>query len=187
MKKLTAITTLLLLYGCNGHVREISDLTKHEVDKDNKKVTIWTDDGYPADPAKGQGLRVFMPALMRVTSRTTTYTEEKKPPTYRCNPKEIVQIVTRADYSQPLRVYYDPGLFESVQFGVTLTPDGTLASVTSSGTPPTAAITAAIPAAIAAIAPLATPNADTPQCNTDPVVIKIEKCVQKGATVCEVP
>jgi len=184
MKKAKIILALLALSGCNGTVREFSD-----------------NPTYPVDDKSAKGVRVYMAAFMKITSQTTSYTDAKKVVTYKCHPVSTFQIKAMADYTQPLRIYYDHGLFETVTFGVTLNQDGTLDAVNGNGTPAGAALLASAgpvlsgvgailaagaPAAAAAAAPArgALPLA-LPDCNGDPVMVKIEKCSSPaGSTLC---
>jgi hypothetical protein len=174
MKMLRALILLIPIFGCNGQIKEIRDVQS----------------AYPTDANATQGLRVYMPALMRVTSQTTTVTDANKVTSYECIPHTFVQIQSKADYSTPLRIYYKPGLFETVTFGVGLTSDGVLSTVNANGAPPTTAVIAALPALITAAAavlpafPPAPGAAPRPTCTGDPIVTKIEKCTD--STVCAV-
>jgi hypothetical protein len=189
MKRLLAISALLALAGCNGTIREFAD-----------------NPAYPTDARSTKGVRVYMATLMKVTSATTSYADPKtKTVTYACKPVQAYQIKAMADYTTPLRMYYDPGLFETVTFGVTLNQDGTLGAVNGNSTPAGAALLSsagpvlsgvgailAAAAPVAAAAPAAAPataaGAPTPLCTGDPVVVRIEKCPPaSGSTLCSVP
>lgn len=172
-----------LLAGCNGHLWEVADpgdYPKQVLVADKPDNSVVKVNGVNPNQT---GVRVYMPAPMKVTMETTTFTEDKKQPTYDCDHKQFQQIQVRPDYSRPLRVYYEPGWFESTTFSVNISPDGSLASVNAGGTPPAAAVAAAV------LVALKQPGdgADRHICNTDPVVVRIERCESAGPVVCSLP
>ena len=159
---------LIALCGCNGQAKQYVDSADYPKSGD--------------DPAS-RGIRVYMPALFKVTQATTTFVDPiSKSTSYACEGVPIVQIVTRCDYSTPLRLRYDPGLFETNSFGATLGADGCLLGVNSQSTPPTSAVTTFIPAMVTALAAAAPqkPGVPTPKCTGDPVTIRMEKCQPNG-------
>ena len=163
------LVAAVLLAGCNGTVKEWRDTAE-----------------YPGSADKADGVRVYMPALMKVTQHTTTIVDDKtKAVSNRCTPVVSRQIQARCDYSTPLRLRYDAGWLETYSFGVTLGADGCLLGVNNQSTPLASSIATFIPATITAAAGVAAEaKAPLPPCTGDPAVIKIERCDTPG--VCSV-
>lgn len=93
-----------------------------------------------------------------------------------CVPEMSIKFDTRADYSAPYQVYYDPGLFETNTFGVTL-KDGVLASVNTSSDPSKAATATAslLPFVAAPKVKAAVADIGKEFCNAQPKLIGVFK------------
>jgi len=164
--------TAFLLTGCAGQVREYLDKPDYPTN--------------PDDPG-AVGIRVYMSALMKVTSRTTTITDSNtKLPSNDCTPVESTKIEARPDYAKPLRVRFDHGPFDTYTFGVTLSADGILTGINTQSTPPISSVAPLITATVSALSVLKA-VAPMPPCTATPEVVKIERCEQRGSVVCEVP
>lgn len=166
----------LVISGCTGQVKEYLD------DKDGNYASD------PNDP-KAEGIRVYMPALMMVTSETTTYTDPgSKIMTSSCTRVPSRRIETRPDYTRPLRIKFEGGPLNTYTFNVTLSSDGTLLGMNSQSTPPVASIAPLITSVTGAIATMSSLKSaeQTHKCNGSPEVVRIERCTAKGSVLCDV-
>lgn len=174
---IAVVAALLFLGGCNGKLYEYVDNNE-----------------YPTKPsADGQGetgVRVYMPAYMKVVMRFTTRIDpETKTASTKCDgSKEFAQIQQKCDYSRPLRLVYKPGLLETSTFSVTTGADGCLLAVNTQSTPVASTVGTFIPALITAAAAAAAgphhpsvPPAPLPECAGDPVMVGApERCTDAG-------
>lgn len=178
MRTFVLLASTLILVGCGGQVREFAD------------------NGNPPSTSdrNSEGIRVFMPALMKVTYRTTTFSDSSKATSYACNPTYLSRIEPRPDYGNPLRVRFDGSPLSTYTFNVTLNSDGILTGVNSANTPPIASVAPLITAITGAIGALGFAKSDieikkgpdTPDCTANPEVVQIGRCVESGGVICKV-
>ena len=124
MKIVTIILTLLLS-GCSGTVYTVKD--PEFIDGQTKGVLFY---GYKPVEKKVLFDRIRHPKTGDITHSMYAVPNSKE----YCSPNVITKKVIEADYSSVFAVKYEPGLFETNKFAVTL-EKGTLASVNSESTP----------------------------------------------------
>lgn len=126
MKLILVLAYLSVLYGCSGHIYTIKD----PIIKPNEKVK-----GIPFYGHKMENKTVVLDRIRHSKTGDITNSAYENPnSTKYCKPDKRIDKVVVVDYSKPYYIYYEPGLFESKKFGVTL-DKGMLVSVNSESTP----------------------------------------------------
>jgi hypothetical protein len=155
-------TTLLLLSGCSGHLYtvlnpELGDPTTTEL----KEI-----EGILAYPVIN---------VVEVYDTNVLVDEKTKEIVARapdCVPERRAKFATRADYSDPYQLKYEPGLFETNTFAATLN-NGVLASVNTSSDPSKSATVAAALLPFVTAPKLATADVGKKFCNAQPKLIGV--------------
>ncbi|WP_324780639.1 hypothetical protein [Thiobacillus sedimenti] len=117
--------SFIFMSGCTGHVYTVI-----------KPV-------FPPEGQRVQGVIVYPPVNVLDVYKTTALIEEGSgkilgtADAKKCVPQNKVKFAVRADFSKPMIVGYEPGVFEKNKFSVTL-KDGLLASVNSDSDPSSA-------------------------------------------------
>jgi hypothetical protein len=156
------VTVFLVLGGCSGHLYTT-------LNPKTKGATSTTE-------VQLKGILVY-PVLNVIELYETTVLinpitkviEAKKP---NCVPTRQAKFATRADYSNPYQLRYEPGVFETNTFGVTLT-NGVLAAVNTSSDPSKSATATAALLPFVTAPKVASADIGKKFCNTQPKLLGV--------------
>ena len=123
--KIVILISVLLISGCSGTIYTVKN--PKFVDGKTKGVLFY---GYKPVEKKVLFDRIRHPKTGYITHSMYAVPDSKE----YCSPNVITKKVIEADYDTVYALKYEPGLFETNKFAVTL-EKGTLASVNSESTP----------------------------------------------------
>ncbi len=163
MKKTLSLSLIvtIVLTGCSGHLYTVINPDIGNSKSVDKKI---------------EGVLAYPVMDVIEVYETTALVDEKtkdivaKAPN--CVPERSSKFSTRADYSKPYQLKYEPGLFETNTFAVTL-KDGVLASVNTSSDPSKSASAAAELLPFVAAPKVAAVEPKKKFCNAQPKLVGV--------------
>lgn len=162
MKKLILLASILILNGCSGNVYTI--VNPEIPDTDEKKI---------------KGILVYETINVIELYQTSVLIDKSSgnqlgSAPHDCEPDKSIKFSTRTDFDNPNIIVYEPGLFETNKFGVTL-DKGALAAVNTESNPAAALpnIASVLPFIKAPKTTASYAPSGKPLCNASPKLIGI--------------